>query len=230
MKTPKINVSDVREVNQGTLFFYLIAFILSLFALVGDFGLAGFLPFAMIVLGDLVSRTFKLKTITLNVFGFSTNLMVAIMGGLLIVLSINFVFSSMMSVSFLMPPVSSAALTASAAYANIPIYIYTSLFAIAETYLFQGVLLYLALQYTKNPFFSVIASSGMWTGFHLFVYNSSPFVLMFIFFTGLVLGVITLASRNILAATMIHTVNNLVAAGLTIARVTASIVLGVVIV
>jgi membrane protease YdiL (CAAX protease family) len=209
--------------NLSTLMFFIIGLLLSVFILVGNFGAIGFLPFAMLVIGVIITYKFNIKYTTVRKSGFTTKTLILITGGLVLVLAINFIFSVALNVAFLQPPISQAALLASAQYANLPIYIYTLLFAISETYLFQGVILYWILMYVPNPFVAIGGSSLLWMTFHLFVYGETPLVLAFIFFTGLILGFITVETRNVLAATTIHGVNNLVAAGLTVAKVTSII-------
>jgi membrane protease YdiL (CAAX protease family) len=212
--------------NASTFFLLAAGLLLSIFAAVGDFGAMGILPFIMIVAGYLIklaSQQFLKKRappVTLA-SGFSVKVLVLIFGGSVMVLSINFVLGYVLDVAFLQPPLSATALASSARYGYAPVYIYTSLFAIAETYLFQGVILYVA--YNWLPFngiflelFAIALSSGAWMIFHLFVFQTDLLALGFVFFAGMILGFITLYSGNILAASVIHILNNLVAAGLTV--------------
>jgi membrane protease YdiL (CAAX protease family) len=158
--------------------------------------------------------------------------MTFIAGGIILVLTINFMLNTVLSVVFLQPPLSAQAITSASKYADVPIFIYNSLFAISEEYLFRGVVLYMVYSYVPLhgvalEITSVTASSLAWVVFHLFVYGSQPLVLAFVFFTGIVFGVITVYSNNILAASAIHVTNNLIASGLTVINTAA--VLGVVI-
>lgn len=221
-KMPRSNAPKQKQSladNESTLFLFVIGLLLSVFVLVGNFGAIGFLPFGMIVAGVVIQWKLNVKPKIYPSSGFSVKTLTYIAGGLILVLTINYVLGSTLSVAFLQPPISQAALVSSAQYANLPVYVYTLLFAISEEYLFRAVILYWILQYIPNQLVAVAGSSLLWMSFHLFVYGSQPLVLAFVFFTGLIFGFITLASNNILASTSIHGLNNLVATGLTVVKV-----------
>ena len=207
--------------NQSTIFLFIIGLLLSVFVLVGNFGAIGFLPFGMIVAGVVIQWKLKVQPKINPTSGFNVKTLTFIAGGLILVLTINYILGTALNVAFLQPPLSSQAVTSSAQYANIPVYVYTLLFAISEEYLFRAVILYWILTYIPNQFIAVGGSSLLWMTFHLFVYGSSPLVLAFVFFTGLIFGFITLYSNNILASSTIHGVNNLIATGLTVIKVVA---------
>ncbi len=234
MKLPKTPSSGNKSANsgpadnQGTIFLFIIGILASLFALVGSFGANGFLPFGMIVAGVMIQWKLKVKTKIVPATGFNMKVLTFIAGGIILILTINFMLNAVFRVAFLQPPLSASAITYSAKFADVPIYIYNSLFAISEEYLFRGVLLYFIYSYARNitsgiflEMISVSGSSLAWVIFHFFVYGSSPLVLAFVFFSGIVFGFITVYSNNILAASAIHITNNLVAAGLTVIKVTA---------
>jgi membrane protease YdiL (CAAX protease family) len=206
--------------NQTTIFLFIIGLLMSLFVMVGNFGAIGFLPFGMILAGVAIQWKMKVKTQINAANGFSMKTLTFIAGGLILVLTINYILGTALNVAFLQPPISSQSIAVSAQYANLPVYIYTLLFAIAEEYLFRAVILYWILNVFPNQFVAVGGSSVLWMVFHLFVYGAAPLVLAFVFFTGLVFGFITLYSRSILASSAIHGVNNLIAAGLTVIKVT----------
>lgn len=220
--------------NQGTIFLFVIGILASLFALVGSFGANGFLPFGMIVAGVMIQWKLKFKANVVPATGFSIKTLTFIVGGIILVLAINFSLNYSFSVAFLQPPLTASAISYSAKFADIPIYIYNSLFAISEEYLFRGTILYFIYSYGSKLYsgmlleLSAISGSSLaWVVFHFFVYGSSPLVLAFVFFSGIVFGFITVYSRNILAASAIHIINNLVAAGLTVYSVSSVAVLGV---
>jgi membrane protease YdiL (CAAX protease family) len=213
--------------NQSTLFLFVIGILASLFALIGAFGPNGFLPFGMIVAGVVLTLKLKFKQKTYPVTGFNMKTLTFIAGGIVLILAINFSLNYAFRVAFLQPPLTASAIAFSARFADIPIYIYNSLFAISEEYLFRGVLLYFFLSYGSKvvggvflQLSAVAASSLTWVIFHFFVYSSDPLVLAFVFFSGVIFGFLTLMSGNILAASAIHIINNLVAAGLTVFAVT----------
>jgi len=219
--------------NQATIFLFIIGLLASLFALVGAFGANGFLPFGMITAGVMIQWKLKYKSKISPATGFNTKTLTFIAGGIILILTINFMLNTVFRVAFLQPPLTASAITYSAKFADIPIYIYNSLFAISEEYLFRGVILYMILSYLPLNGIalegaSVAGSSLAWVIFHFFVYGSSPLILAFVFFSGIVFGVITVYSNNILAASTIHIVNNLVAAGLTVIVVTLPQILGAV--
>jgi membrane protease YdiL (CAAX protease family) len=222
MKFPKISNSkssggpQAPVDNQFTIFLFIIGLLMSVFVLVGNFGAIGFLPFGMIVAGVAIQWKLKVKSQSVSVTGFNTKTLTFIAGGLILVLTINYLLGTVLSVAFLQPPISAAAFASSAQYANFPVYVYTLLFAIAEEYLFRAVIMYWILNYMRNQFIAIIGSSLLWVIFHLFVYGSAPLVLAFVFFTGLIFGFTTLYSRSILVASTVHGINNVLAAGLTI--------------
>lgn len=220
--------------NLSTFFLLMVGLMSSVFALVGEFGAQGFIPFALFVIGFIINesakRFFKAKAPpALLVSGLSIKTLSLIAGGTILVLTINYALNAVYNLSFLTPPLSTDAIAFSAQYNYFPIYLYTTLFAISEEYFFRAVLLYVAYNFQRRAtifaeLFAVGASSFGWVIYHLWVYGSAPLVLAFVFFTGIVFGVITLRSRNILAATGIHIINNLVAAGLAILVITGSVV------
>lgn len=217
--------------NLSTFFLLMFGLMSSVFALVGEFGAQGFIPFALFVIGFIIDfsarKFFRSKPPpAIPVTGFSVKTLSLIAGGTILVLTINYLLNTAFHLSFLLPPLNAEALAFSAQYGNFPIYLYTTLFAISEEYFFRAVILYVAYNFQRRngifaELFAVGASSFGWMIFHLWVYGAAPLVLAFVFFTGLVFGVITLRSRDILAATGIHIINNLVAAGLMILMVTA---------
>ncbi len=205
--------------NQFTLFLFLFGILASLFALVGNFGALSFLPFGMMIGGYVIKRTFQIKSRDIPTIGFTVNNLTYIAGSLILVLTINFLLGYL-HFSFLQPPIPAAAIAASAQYAYVPVYVFTSLFAIAEEYLFRSVLMYLIFgRLNNNQFMAIGGSSFLWVIFHIFVYGTQPFVLGFVLFTGLIFGFVTLYNQNTLIASTVHIINNLMAASLAIMSV-----------
>ena len=224
-KVPKPQKAAVSSVgkgglidNEGTLFFFVNGLMLSIFFMIFNFGAESFLPFGMIVAGAIIQWKFNVTSRVVKKSGFNVRTLTFIAGGLILVLTINFLFSSVLDVAFMAPPISPAALAMSAQFSNFPVYMYTFMFAIAEEYLFRAVLLFLILSWVGNEFAAIGGAAFAWMIYHLLVYGAQPLVLGFVFFTGLVLGYITVQTRNILASTCIHGVNNLVATGLMVMK------------
>jgi membrane protease YdiL (CAAX protease family) len=232
MKLPKTSSGNQTAThgpddNQGTIFLFIIGILSCVFALVGAFGANGFLPFAMITAGVMITWKLKFKTKTIPATGFNTKTLTLIAGGVILILVINFSLNVVFRVAFLQPPLTAQAISFSAKFADTPIYLYNTLFAISEEYLFRGVILYFILSYgakiVQGFFLELVAVAGSslaWVIFHAWVYGSDPVILAFVFFSGIVFGFLTVYSNNILAASAIHIVNNLVAAGLTVIAVT----------
>ncbi len=222
-KLPKGSSSPMD--NQFTLFLFVVGVLSSIFVMVGNFGVYGVVPYALIVGGYVIQSKLKFRSEATSVTGFSSKSLTFIAGGLILILAINYMLSTFLSVAFLQPPLSATSLASSAPYGNMPVYVYSLLFAISEEYMFRAVILYWLFNSKVVPngfarqLFAVAGSSLAWMIFHLFVYGTQPLVLAFVFFAGVVFGFVTLYSRNILVASSVHGINNLIAAGLTIAKV-----------